>query len=116
MKIRTCYFKVTNMTECVQFWSTLLDMPPVKNGATYSEFRVDNINLGLVLNNFGDKFHGSNCVPVFEFEDSELDLYIQKAKGLGCTLILDGLADPNLRSVIFSDLWGNEFEFSRFHD
>jgi predicted enzyme related to lactoylglutathione lyase len=116
MRIRTCYFKVSNLAEVVSFWQYLLNIEPVKSSAKYCEFRVDNINLGLLLNDFGDQFQGSNCVPVFEFPDSELPGYITKAKDLGCSVILDGLDNPNLLSIVFADPWGNEFELSRFHD
>ena len=115
-KIRTVYFKVSEMDKAVAFWQPLLGLSPVKAGTKYSEFRVDNINLGLVLNDFGDKFEGANCVPVFEFADDELPAYIEKAKSLGGTVILDGLSDPHLLSIIVADPWGNEFELSKFHD
>ncbi|HEY9682056.1 MAG TPA: hypothetical protein V6C86_10800 [Oculatellaceae cyanobacterium] len=116
MKIRTCYFKVSSMSQSVQLWKSLLELEPVKFGEKYSEFRLENINLGFVLNDFGDKFAGSNCVPVFEFADDELPPYIERAKSLNCSVLLDGLTNPNLRSIVFADPWGNEFEFSRFHD
>lgn len=104
------------MPESVRLWKALLEDEPVKTGEKYSEFRLENINLGLVLNDFGDRFEGANCVPVFEFADDELPVYIKRAKSLNCTVILDGLTNPNLRSIVFADPWGNEFEFSRFHD
>ncbi len=76
---------------------------------------MENINLGFVLNDFNDKFQGSNCVPVFEFADAELQMYIDKLTKLGGIIILDGLEDPHLLSVVASDPWGNEFELSKFH-
>ena len=116
MKIRTCYFKVSNMQEASAFWKSLLEIDPIKSTPKYSEFRMDNINLGLVLNDFGDKFEGANCVPVFELADAELQSYVDRVNRFGGTIILDGLEDPNLLSVIVTDPWGNEFELSKFHD
>lgn len=116
MKIRTVYFKVSDIDKARLYWQALLKLDPVKSTAKYCEFRVENINLGLVLNDFGDKFEGANCVPVFEFSDAELSGYTERAKSLGSTVILDGLDDPHLLSVIFADPWGNEFELSKFHD
>ncbi len=115
IKIRTVYFKVSDMQAAINFWSSLLELNPRKSGPKYSEFAASNINLGLVLNDFGDKFQGANCVPVFEFADDELDSYIRKAKNLGGQVIVDGLNDPNLLSIVFADPCGNEFELSKFH-
>lgn len=77
---------------------------------------MDNIRLGLLLNDFGDQYSGSNCVPVFEFSDEEVMKYVEKAKSLGATVIKEGLDDPNLKSVVFADPFVNEFEVSKFHD
>ncbi len=104
------------MEEAVGFWRSLLGLAPVKSSAKYSEFRMDNINLGLVLNDFGDKFEGANCVPVFELPDEELPAYIEKVQALGSRVLVDGLTDPHLLSVVCADPWGNEFELSKFHD
>ncbi len=41
---------------------------------------------------------------------------LAKLKNLGATVIVNGLNDPNLLSIVFADPWGNEFELSRFHD
>lgn len=103
------------MDAAVSFWKALLELTPTKSGPKYSEFRLDNINLGIVLNDFGDKFQGANCVPVFEFADDELDGYIERFTKLGGTIILDGLKNPHLLSLVVADPWGNEFELSKFH-
>ncbi len=116
MKLRTVYFKISNMQEAVDFWQQFLEMNPVKNGKKYSEFKLSNINLGLVLNDFGDQFSGSNCCPVFEFSDEEVMTYIERAKKLGATVVVDGLNDENIRGVVFRDSFGNEFEVTKFHD
>jgi len=115
VKIRTCYFKALNMEDAVSFWQAFLELPPTKCSPKYSEFRLDNINLGFVLNDFGDGFQGSNCVPVFEFADADLKAYIDRFTKLGGTVILDGLENPDLLSLVVEDPWGNEFELSKFH-
>ncbi len=43
-------------------------------------------------------------------------MYIEKAKGLSSSVILDGLTNPNLWSIVFANPWGKEFELSKFHD
>mgnify|MGYP001586194743 FL=1 len=115
MKIRTVYFKVTDMKKAVDFWQKLLEVKPHKTSPKWHEFLVGNLRLGLLLNDFGDKYSGSNCVPVFEFPDDELPKYIERAKSLGAKVIVDGLNDPNLLSIVFADPFGNEFELSKFH-
>jgi predicted enzyme related to lactoylglutathione lyase len=116
MKIRTIYFKVTDMSKAVDFWQQLLDVKPHKTFSEWHEFMVKNLRLGLLLAEPDDKYSGSNCVPVFEFSDDELTRYIERAKVLGAKVIVDGLNDPNLLSIVFSDPFGNEFELSKFHD
>jgi len=116
MKIRTIYFKVTDMGKAVAFWQEFLGVAPHKTSDRWHEFMVGNIRLGLLLNDFNDKLSGCNCVPVFEFADDELHTYIERAKKLGAKVTLDGLDDPNLLSIVFSDPFGNEFEVSKFHD
>ena len=104
------------MPKAVSFWRDLLKVEPHKTFDTWHEFMIGNVRLGLLLNDYGDKFSGSNCVPVFEFDDTNVITYIQRAKDLGAKVIKEGLDDPNLRSVVFEDLFGNEFEISKFHD
>lgn len=116
MKIRTIYFKVNNMERAVKFWKSLLNVEPHKKFEAWHEFVLGNIRLGLLLSGSEDKFSGSNCVPVFEFDDKDLPKYIEKAKKLGAKVVVDGLKDPNLKSIVFKDPFGNEFEFSKFHD
>jgi predicted enzyme related to lactoylglutathione lyase len=115
-KIRTIYFKVPDLNAATRFWQSILGVAPHKNSDQWREFWCGNIRLGLILNDFGDSFAGSNCVPVFEFADSDLPAYIERAKSAGAKVILEGLNDPNLLSLVLSDPFGNEFEFSKFHD
>lgn len=116
MKIRTVYFKVADVGRARKFWESFLDVKPHKTGKAWVEFWVGNVRLGLLLNDFGDRFSGSNCVPVFEFADRECLKMIERAKTSGAKVLVDGLDDPNLKSVVFADPDGNEFEVSRFHD
>lgn len=128
MKIRTVYFKVPKIKPAAEFWQKFLGVEPHKKSDKWHEFLVGEssegnedtkqgaVRLGLLLNDFGDKFSGSNSVPVFEFGDDEVMEWIEKARKLGAKEILNGLNDPNLKSVVFADPFGNEFEVSKFHD
>ena len=116
MKIRTLYFKVKDLKAAAQFWEDLLQIKPHKYFDRWAEFWCGNIRLGLLLNDFNDEFQGSGCVPVFEFEDGVLQEYIKRAKKLGATVVIDGLDNPNMKSIAFRDPFGHEFELSRFHD
>ena len=104
------------MGKAVEFWQGFLGIEPHKKFDEWHEFMAGNVRLGLLLNTFEDKFSGCNCVPVFEFGDNELNMYIERAKKLGAKVIFDGLNDPNLLSIVFADPFGNEFEVSKFHD
>ena len=116
MKIRTLYFKVADLAAARHFWASLLGITPHKDGDNWVEFWCGTIRLGLLLNDFGDVFTGSGCVPVFEFGDDVLADYIERARSLGAVVLVDGLDDPNLQSIVFRDPFGHEFELSKFHD
>ena len=116
MKIRTLYFKVKDIKAAAAFWEELLQTKPHKYFERWAEFWCGNIRLGLLLNDFNDTFQGSGCVPVFELEDDVLALYITRAKKLGAKVVLDGLDNPQLKSIVFRDPFGHEFELSKFHD
>lgn len=116
MKIRTLYFKVADVKAAADFWAALLDMQPHKDFETWKEFMCGNIRLGLLsADGLGDPVQGSGCVPVFEFDDDALPAYITRAKSLGATVVVDGLEDDNMKSIVFRDPFGHEFELSRFH-
>lgn len=116
MKIRTVYFKVPEMKSASEFWQTFLGIEPHKKSEKWHEFMVGELRLGLLLNDFGDQFSGSNCVPVFEFPDEAVMERVEQARKLGAKEILNGLDDPNLKGVVFADPFGNEFEVSKFHN
>ena len=115
MKIRTIYFKVSDMQKAVSFWQGFLQIQPHKTFPRWYEFMIGELRLGLLLTeNF--KKSSSNCIPVFEFKDEDLPEYIEKAKLLGAEVVIDGLDDPNMLSICFRDPLGNEFELSKFHE
>lgn len=116
MKIRTLYFKVADTAKAAAFWSELLGVAPHKDFEKWKEISCGNIRLGFLLNDFGDAFSGSGCVPVFEFGDAELPAYVARAKALGAEVLVDRLDDPNMKSIAFRDPFGHEFELSKFHD
>ena len=115
MKIRTAYFKVTDMTGAVGFWSALLQRQPVKQSERWSEFLIGETRLGLLLNDFGETLRGSGCVPVFEFDASELAAVIERAQALGATVVLDGLTDPRMKAIVLAGPGGHEFELCAGH-
>ncbi|MFO0704805.1 MAG: VOC family protein [Candidatus Andersenbacteria bacterium] len=115
MKIRTIYFKVKNVKKAAAFWEGFLGVKPHKTFDEWYEFMTDNIRLGLYKNT-GDKFAGSNCIPVFEFSDAEVGQYVERAKELGAKVLFDSLNDPDVLSVGFRDPFGHEFEVSKFHN
>jgi predicted enzyme related to lactoylglutathione lyase len=114
MKIRTIYFKVTDIPKAAKFWETVLQLKPHKTFDSWHEFMCGNVRLGLLL--CDDKTSGANCVPVFEFTETELPAYIERAKAAGAKVLIDGFNDPNMKSFAMADPWGNEFELSKFHD
>jgi len=115
MKIRTIYFKVPDTAKACEFWSKLLLTAPHKDFDSWKEINCGNIRLGF-LQNPGDEFTGSSCVPVFEFSNDALPAYIERARALGAEVVVDGLNDPHMKSIAFRDPFGHEFELSRFHD
>ncbi len=104
------------MGKAVDFWGQFLDIEPHKKSANWCEFMVKDLRFALLLNDFGDKFSGSNCVPVFEFDDRNIIKYLEKAKKLGAVVVVDALNDPNMKSVALKDPEGNEFELSKLHE
>ncbi|MDP9127610.1 MAG: VOC family protein [Pseudomonadota bacterium] len=116
VKIRTLYLKVKDIQAAAQFWEGLLQIKPHKYFDRWCEFWCGNIRLGLLSNDFNDRVQGSGCVPVFEFDDEALPAYIARARSLGAKVVLDGLENPKLRSIVFRDPEGHEFELSKFHD
>jgi hypothetical protein len=116
MKIRTVYFKVLEMTPAVAFWQALLQLPPVKQSSHWSEFKLGEVRLGLLLNDFDESVSGAACVPVLECADSEIGALIERAKSLGAMVVVDGLDNPKMKSVVLATSFGSEFELCCCHD
>src|SRR4051812_8345195 len=117
MKIRTVYFKVPDMEQAVNFWRGFLDQQPPKYSPYWSEFKCSNVNLGLLWEEgFVVKMHKSNFVPVFEFQEDQLEKMKTLALNLGATILVDMKDHPDKKSYVLKDPLGNEFEVTRLHD
>lgn len=115
MKIRTIYFKISDMAKAADFWKDFLGIEPHKITDGWHEFMVGTVRLALLLDDSKDKAL-SNCVPVFECTDDEISVSIKRAQKAGATIVFDGLGDPDIKSIVLADPSGNEFEISTFHD
>ena len=115
MKLRTMYLKVSDMETSASFWQRVLESEPHRKSAKWTEFMLGEVRLGLLLNDFGDDFNGSGSVPVFEFDDEALRLFLNRAKANGATVVLDGLADEAMKSIVLCSPDGHEFELCTCH-
>ena len=50
------------------------------------------------------------CVPVLEVEDGAMATTVARAKAAGATVVLDGLANPKMNSIVLAAPGGHEFE------
>jgi catechol 2,3-dioxygenase-like lactoylglutathione lyase family enzyme len=116
MRIRTAYFKVTDMASATTFWERLLEQPAARKSDRWTEFLVGEVRLGLLLNDFGEELVGSGCVPVFEFEAAHLQPFLSRAKALGASVVLDGLADEFTKTIVLASPDGHEFELCTCHE
>ncbi|MGE0525931.1 MAG: VOC family protein [Bdellovibrionales bacterium] len=117
MKMRTAYFKVPNMEKALAFWRALFQSEPCKKSPYWSEFRCDNINLALLwMENFEIQKDQANFVPVFELNDSEFEVVKSRALLAGASIVVDVADHPDKKSYVLADVFGNEFEITRFHD
>ncbi len=115
MKFRTFYFKVPDMKAAAAFWEGVLQVKPHKSSDYWHEFMCGSVRFGLLrMDNIAKA--ESNGVPVFEFSDDEIAAEIVRVKSLGAAVVVDGLSDPNMKSIVFADPFGNEFEFTTFHE
>lgn len=119
MRIRTVYFKVSDMNAALKFYSELLGQDAYRTSAVWSEFMLGELRFGLLTTKNGEhpvgNSVGNNCVPVFEFDDDEFQRHIDKIKLMGVKVVSDGLDDPGVESITFADPFGNEFEVSKEH-
>jgi hypothetical protein len=117
MRLRTIYFKTTGMEKAAAFWQAYLSSSPTKQSSNWTEFKVGEVRIALLLNDFNDVYAGSSCVPVFEFSNEDaLQESLDRARGLGAKVVLDSLVDQNMQSIILKDVVDNEFELTLYHD
>ena len=110
MRVRSTYFKVQDVAGAVTFWRSLLQLAPVKEATHWAEFLIGEVRLGLLLNDFGETISGNSTVPVLELEPSELKAFVERAKSLGATTVIDGLENPKMNSIVMAAPTGHEFE------
>jgi len=110
MRVRSNYFKVEDMAAEVSFWRSLLQLEPIKSSAHWSEFMIGNSRLGFLLNDFGEKLAGCSSVPVLELDEGSMESTIARAKDAGATVVLDGLSNPKMNSIVLASPGGHEFE------
>jgi catechol 2,3-dioxygenase-like lactoylglutathione lyase family enzyme len=118
VRVRTVYFKVRRLEDAAAFWGAFLGTPPVRSFPEWVEFRVGEVNLGLLRAEAADRRAANPCVPVFEVADAEVDACIQRAKDLGATVLLGGEDHPDYprTAAVLRDPFGNEFEVTNLHD
>jgi predicted enzyme related to lactoylglutathione lyase len=116
MKIRTVYFKVSDMDQAVSFWEKFLKTTPHKRSPWWSEFRCETINFGLLqTEDFKTGGEGS-FIPVFEVIDAELENTKTAALQAGAKIVVNISEHPDKKSYVLADPFGNEFEITKFHD
>jgi predicted enzyme related to lactoylglutathione lyase len=115
VKVRTVYFKVRRLEDAAAFWRAFLGTPPTKSFPEWVEFRVGDLNLGLLR---AEAPARDGCVPVFELADDQVEVYIRRAKELGATVLLEGEDHPDYprTAAVLRDPFGNEFEVTNLHD
>lgn len=110
MRVRSSYLKVKNMPAEVAFWKALLEQEPTKTGPNWTEFMIAGQRLGLLLNDFGEELVGCSCVPVLEVDEGRMEETVVRAKDAGAAVILDGLKNPKMNSIVLASPGGHEFE------
>lgn len=104
------------MQQAKFFWQDLFLVQPSKNSKNWVEFNIDGVRLGLLLNDFGDNFSGSNMVPVFELADETYRALKEKIKQQKIAVVIEEENHPDKQSMVLNDPFGNEFEITRRHD
>jgi predicted enzyme related to lactoylglutathione lyase len=110
MKIRTVYFKVSDMQKAKSFWSGFLEMKPHKDFEQWIEFQMDNIRLGFLADDYEGRPGYCRSAIMFEYPQEQFQKSLQRAVSLGARVLLDNLENPELRSMILVDPSGHEFE------
>ncbi len=116
MRVRTVYFKVRYLAGPRSFWSALLGIEPAKDFPQWCEFRVGEVNLGLLPLGASSASEPA-AIPVLEFPDDEVSERIARAKELGASVVLEGEDHPDHPNVaaVLIDPFGNEFEITSYH-
>jgi hypothetical protein len=94
----------------VNFWQRFLMAEPLKSTSHWSEFMVSGTRLGLLLNDFGEELKGCNAVPVLEVDEGAMESTVARAKEAGASVVLDGLDNPKMNSIVMASPGGHEFE------
>ncbi len=116
MRVRSSYFKVSDMDAEVNFWRKLLVIEPIKATTHWTEFLVQGVRIGFLLNDFNEELVGCSCVPVLEVQGGAMAATITRAKESGATVILDGLSNPKMNSIVLATPGGHEFELCNCRD
>ena len=98
------------MSTEVKFWQSLLLSEPLKSTSHWSEFMVAGTRIGLLLNDFGEELQGCSAVPVLEVDEGAMGSTVARAKEAGATVVLDGLSNPKMNSIVMASPGGHEFE------
>ena len=110
MRVRSSYFKVKEMNAEVNFWRVLLGFEPTKSTSHWSEFLIAEQRIGFLLNDFGEELVGCSSVLVLEVEEGAMEATIARAKIAGAVVVLDGLSNPRMNSIVLASPGGHEFE------
>lgn len=113
MKIRTIVMKVDDVRESAKFWQAFIGAAPLKDFEGWVEFMIAGVRFAIMKRDDGQAVGVNNCVPVFELRETEISAYVERAKSLGATVLVDGLEDPEMLSIAMQDPSGNEFEMSK---
>jgi len=113
MRLRTVYFKVSDVAATAGFWGRLLEREVDASYEDWMEYKVGDVRIAFIKETPAT---GSNCVPVFEMPREMIANSVQHALEIGARIVLNGLDDPEVRSIVLEDPFGNEFEFTMFHD
>ena len=112
------YFKVRELEPAVAWWRRFLGCAPAKCFTSWCEFRIGDINLGLLaVPEHAPEAGRPSCIPVLEFPDSEIEAAIARAKQLGASALLEGESHPDHpnTAAVLVDPFGNEFEVTNYH-
>jgi len=64
----------------------------------------------LKNNTIGEKLVGCSSVPVLEVDEGTMEATVARAKSAGAVVVLDGLSNPKMNSIVLASPGGHEFE------